>query len=357
MDRTRWNAEPDLADAEVAPPDRSGPDERRQASLRRPARISWPVGSLRRARLLAAGLLVLVLLLAESGTAAAQDEPAAAGPTAGQRAPGERAPGEPAPPRPTVISEEAVVTDISSGALGVTISITIVTTIAGVPDGVSIDETELPRLPTCQASPINIGSHSAVWVQEGLLAHPGHLPWSVVCDNGGFAIAWVPETADQPAVVVSQSFTVGVDPREIWRSLFDIVPLPSVEIGLNPGDGMVAIPTWLWVEGYRGGLVEGSRTLDEVRVDVQIWPLRYRWQFGDGASRVTSSPGLAYPQPSTVQHVYESSPPSGSVQVDLTIDFGARYRVNDGIWQSLDPAQRSYTREHRVQELQAVLDR
>src|SRR5690606_37599361 len=115
-----------------------------------------------------------------------------------------------------------------------------------------------PNAPTCRGTGPNIpvGSH---WAREGLQRNPDTSPYAVNCDDGYFGIAWVPTGAPgDPAVVVETVPGETVDPFTVAESLLGIVPLPPIAVGANPGTGLVALPSWFWVDGYGGEALTGS---------------------------------------------------------------------------------------------------
>ena len=94
--------------------------------------------------------------------------------------------------------------------------------------------------------------------------------------------------------------------------------MPSLRLGMNPKLGMVAVPTWFWVEGYDGDVIPLSDNLtlthqechrvadrdangliqldvngsprtrsecvtlsDTMSVEVRVWPRTFAWSFGD----------------------------------------------------------------------------
>jgi hypothetical protein len=249
--------------------------------------------------------------------------------------------------------------DVVSGPDGVTIYISVVGLTPGndgAPGG--DDPVEGTEGPSCTATPMNIGNSSIGWVREGLLEHPDAVPWWVVCDNGYTGVAWVPVDAPAvPDVVVGAPPAPAVDPAAIAASLLDTVPLPPIEVGANPGVGLVAMPVWFWVEGYDGSTLSGARTLGAITVEVEITPTGTQWSFGDGAVLETSSLGQPYPTESDLRHTYEQSSQiaGGTFTVQLDITFDARYRVNGGPWLPLAPVMQTFTRDYPVQQLQSVL--
>lgn len=258
---------------------------------------------------------------------------------------------------PTVSSDVRV----ASGPSGVTIYIGITTTTPG--SSGTPGSTELissPGAPECTATPMNIGHGSAGWVQDGLAANPDTVPWTVSCDTGYFGVAWVPVDAPgTPGVVVSSPPGDPVDPLTVAESILGLVPVPPVTVSANPGIGMVAMPSWFWVDGYDGAPLYGAETLGLITVEVEATPDRYDWSFGDGHVLATTSLGQRFPAESDIQHTYEQSAAAvgGAFPVRLEITFSARYRVNGGAWLPLSPIAHAFTQDYPVQQLQAVLTR
>ncbi|GAA5108847.1 hypothetical protein GCM10023339_08300 [Alloalcanivorax gelatiniphagus] len=68
-------------------------------------------------------------------------------------------------------------------------------------------------------------------------------------------------------------------------------------------------------------------TLVQSNVVVTASPIAYRWNFGDGTSKVTTSPGAPYPD-LDVAHVYDQT---GGVVVSVDTQYGnASFSVNGG---------------------------
>jgi hypothetical protein len=152
---------------------------------------------------------------------------------------------------------------------------------------------------------------------------------------------------------------------------------------MNPGLGLVALPSWYWVEGYDGQPFGESRTInippevsaqvpltevpaDDPRrqgrsftVQVRVWGSRYDWDFGDGGKLTTGSLGKAYPQESDVQHTYQYSSLRypGGFPGRLRIEYAAEFRVDGGGPQGLPAVRRTYEAAFPVQEIQTVLVR
>ncbi|GEA81899.1 PKD domain-containing protein [Cellulomonas uda] len=70
-------------------------------------------------------------------------------------------------------------------------------------------------------------------------------------------------------------------------------------------------------------------------IDVVTWPVEYTWEFGDGHTLTTTSPGGPYPN-RDVEHVYEQT---GMFTVTLTTVWEGKYRVDedeDHEWRAID---------------------
>jgi hypothetical protein len=163
----------------------------------------------------------------------------------------------------------------------------------------------------------------------------------------------------------------GLDPYSVALDILAHIPLPDMRLRTSPALGLVALPSWYWVEGYGGQPFGEARTITlppanpddpndhgtSFTVVVRVWPSTYAWAFGDGKALTTRSLGRAYPSESDIQHTYEHSSlayPSG-FPVRMTAEFGAEFRVDGGGPQGLPSVRRTYGSAFRVQEVQPVL--
>ena len=189
---------------------------------------------------------------------------------------------------------------VESGPDGVTIHIVVEGSTGGEPgspgtDGSGTGGPDGEDLPTCQASPVNVGTTSTTWVTEELGDHPGTFPWGVSCDDGSFAIAWVPTGSGSPEIVVGTEPIPPIDPAVVRAEAFGIVGLPAIGIGANPHIGLVAMAAWFWVDGYGGGTLRGSESLGRSTVEVEITPTGYRWGLGRRVVAPHAPPGPRLP--------------------------------------------------------------
>ncbi len=265
-------------------------------------------------------------------------------------------PGDPGTPGE---NKDGTTISVDSTDDGVTIYISVIDTSPGdsgdspaVGDGNTGDTSGV----SCTADVMNVGLGLLEWLMAESQLHPGAAPWTVNCDDGYFAVVWIPIDTDPADVQIVFGPTVPVDPVSVAQELLDQVPVPDVAISANPDLGLVALPSWFWIEGYNGAPINASSSLGGVTVDVEITPQQYNWDFGDGGTLQTTSPGQPYPAESDVQYTYQrSSLQAGSYTVTVEITFSARYKVHGGAWESLAAITRSFSDDYPVQQLQAVL--
>lgn len=267
-------------------------------------------------------------------------------------------PGSPAVPQAN-LPRRFTVTRIQSGPNGVTIFIGISNSQSGGSTGptTAAQFTSGSSGPACTAQPALIGNASRDWFVAGAASHPDQVPYAVTCDGAFLGIVWLPGATTPGSVRVVTDPGGTVDPRSLVQSLLDTLVLPDIQIGVNPETGLVALPSWFWVEGYDGTPIVRSASLGGVAVDVELTAEDYRWSFGDGAALATTSLGRPYPAQSDLVHTYEQSSESagGVYALRLTITFHVRFRVGDGPWLPLAPIVRTFIADYPVQQAQAVL--
>jgi hypothetical protein len=250
---------------------------------------------------------------------------------------------------------------VESNDDGVTIYIGITDTTPGSPgddspdDGIGGVDGDYGAW-VCTADIMNIGQALLEWFMEESQNHPGEAPWIVRCNDEFIGVVWVPIDTEPPDVEIVVGPGGAIDPVTVAQELRDQVPIPEMTISANPDTGLVALPSWFWVDGYDGTPITASNTLGGLTVEVEITPQEYYWDFGDGGSLETLSLGQPYPAESDVRHTYQqSSLSTGAFTVTVEITFAARYRVNGSAWESLEPITRSFEDTYPVQQLQSVL--
>lgn len=282
------------------------------------------------------------------------------------QSPGESGGYTPQPDRPIVDTTAQVVMSDA----GAQIRITMVAVAAGEPGAPGGSQTISGPAPQCSATPGDIAPiPGGAITMEDIGNNPNSVPFLVACDSGYMGIVWVPIDAGPPDVVVEVEPTPGVNPLAVAEMLLGLVPLPPIDVGVNPGTGLVALPSWFWMAGYDGSTLTGSETLGDTTVEVEITPEQYEWSFGDGHELSTTSTGRPYPEESDIVHTYEQSSAiaDGTFDVVLEIVFAAQYRVTTveedsdgnpvvvvGDWEPMDPIVRSFMRSYPVQQAQSV---
>jgi hypothetical protein len=210
---------------------------------------------------------------------------------------------------------------------------------------------------SCTSDLMSIGQASLDWFLKEAPLHPGEAPWVVRCNDQFIGIVWLAVSVGPADIQIVVGAATPVDPVTVATQLLDHVPVPNITVGVNPQVGLAAVPAWFWVDGYNGSPILASDTLGGVTVEVEITPTGYVWKFGDGATLRTTSLGQPYPSTSDIQHTYEQSSLSagGAFAVTIEVAFSARYRVNGGAWQPLEPISRSFAAPYPVQQLQSIL--
>lgn len=259
------------------------------------------------------------------------------------------------------------------------------------------------------------GSRAPTATAEHPLGPSGIYTIPIYCRRDDYMFLPPDALAGLPCASGSIPSQEAFDPRPLAVRMAAELPPPDLRIGMNPAKGMVAVPTWFWVEGYDGGTLSQSETvlesherchfvverdgdgqplLDETLrprtrrectidsttfvVDVRLWPNHFAWDFGDNHGRdiacrsqgdcgdALGQPYIDPVHPSPIQHPYRwTSLGVNGLQdaytIRLGITFAADYRVSidgrgDG-WQSLPERVLTWTASHKVQEAQAVLTR
>ena len=131
-------------------------------------------------------------------------------------------------------------------------------------------------------------------------------------------------------------------------------PWPVLVMGVNPTVGLTGLPSWFWLTGANPRMPDATATAGPLTVTVHAALAGVTWEFGDGLGYDSSDLGRPYPQPSDVQHIYQSDTygqPLG-LQVRAVLRYEVTYRVNGGPWQQLGLKTTSFTQQYSVYQLQ-----
>lgn len=163
------------------------------------------------------------------------------------------------------------------------------------------------------------------------------------------------------------------------------VPLPAISLKVNPDPGVVAVPSWFWIDGYQGQPITGSKTVhashtecrvaagaaqcrsvdDSVTVNLRLEPAQYAWTYGDGEAGsqqvFTDNRGLGHaytdaktPSPVSWSYAFSSFGLSTGFPLSLSLTWSAAFQVNGGAWQALAPVRQTYARTFQVQQVQPL---
>lgn len=180
-------------------------------------------------------------------------------------------------------------------------------------------------------------------------AHQGENLFYLYCDGQYVGVVW---RKIDPNPQPGRSMT----PGDVAEHLRDEIPMPKVNVRINPDVGLVGAESWFWIEGYSGEAITNSTDAFGRAVEVEARAIHYEWSFGDGSSTAASTPGTAYPEKSQIRHVFQRAS-SGGYAIGVRFTFAVRYRVDGGAWTELPGISRMATATYRVKESQAVISK
>jgi PKD repeat protein len=109
------------------------------------------------------------------------------------------------------------------------------------------------------------------------------------------------------------------------------VLFPGLSVKVQPvGRTLVNLDTIVYTDESKVSV--NTVTLLGFPVVVEATPMSYTWNFGDGKTLTTTTPGKAYPA-KEITHKYLKR---GNVSVTLTTNYAARYNVAETGWQYVD---------------------
>lgn len=141
-----------------------------------------------------------------------------------------------------------------------------------------------------------------------------------------------PTVEATPVPTVQPPRPVDVSWEMVFNESKDVV-FPKLGVKVQPaGRTLVNLDTIVYTDDSR--VSTHVVTLLGFPVVVEATPTSYTWNFGDGKSITTTSPGKPYPS-KEITHKYLKR---GSAKLALTTHYSARFNVADTGWQYIDGA-------------------
>lgn len=128
------------------------------------------------------------------------------------------------------------------------------------------------------------------------------------------------------------------------------------EIEIAPGRiGLTGLDSFFWT-GNELRPVSAVARAGGLTVTAEARPVRYVWDFGDGATESTTHPGRPWTpgRPGDVSYLYETK---GRYRVGLEVVWAARWRMNAGPWRDLGYFSTAASEQYRVRGMISVLVR
>lgn len=166
---------------------------------------------------------------------------------------------------------------------------------------------------------------------------------SIQCGNGGICAEQVQCTENGQAGFVHDVYMDGTDVGDVCVPEAEIdevniarliirefrsIGWPASHLVVQPPDGktLVNFETNFFTLDKRS--IDQAVTVAGQQVEIRATPTTYTFDFGDGASTTTASPGRPHPD-LDITHVYEDL---GTVEVRLDTTYSGEYRIGDGDW-------------------------
>jgi hypothetical protein len=117
--------------------------------------------------------------------------------------------------------------------------------------------------------------------------------------------------------------------------------------------GLTGLDTYFWIAPAPRPIAAQAR-VPGVAVTARARPMQYVWTFGDGAHKVTSTPGRPWTpaRPGTIAHQYQAR---SRYTVTVQIVWSATWRIGSGQWRTLGTFSTRARRPFPVREAVAAL--
>jgi hypothetical protein len=128
------------------------------------------------------------------------------------------------------------------------------------------------------------------------------------------------------------------------------------ELRMSPSAiGLTGLDSYFWLAREPRAIV-ATADVPGIAVTAEARPIRYSWDFGDGATRSTTHIGRRWTRrrPGNIAHLYETS---DTYSVRAAVVWEARWRLGVGAWQPLGYFTTSDSVEYPVRQIVALLVR
>jgi hypothetical protein len=144
-----------------------------------------------------------------------------------------------------------------------------------------------------------------------------------------------------------------VDPRQLASTVVLPVPSPQIMTSPAPGDHLVGMEAWFWLQTGIWQPLEDSTGAGGVRVTVRAVPSALTIDPGDGSGTFTCEDPPAYTPggTSSCTHVYQRA---GNYVATATLTFQTSFTSNIGVRGNLAPIETTSTTNLAVSEAQAI---
>jgi len=129
---------------------------------------------------------------------------------------------------------------------------------------------------------------------------------------------------------------------------------PQLEVAPNRV-GLTGLRSYFWLD-HEPSPVTASASVPGLVVTAEAHPIRYTWNFGEGATRSTTHPGRAWSKrrAGNIAHMYERR---GRYQVQVEVLWEARWRMGASAWRHLGYFSNNDARGYPVRQMVAMLSR
>jgi len=144
-----------------------------------------------------------------------------------------------------------------------------------------------------------------------------------------------------------------VDPRQLASTVVLPVPSPQIMTSPAPGDHLVGMEAWFWLQPGIWQPLQDGTSAGGVRVTVRAVPSALTIDPGDGSGTFTCENPPAYTPDGTSSctHVYQRA---GNYAATATLTFQTSFTSNIGVRGNLAPIDTTSTTNLTVSEAQAI---